>query len=163
MTTILNPCEALRLIEIEFDDRGLPPLSPDRDQERRVAVFDLLEENSFALLSGPQGPYRLRLGIVGRTVSFHVSTAEGSEAAKFGLSLGPLDQAVKDYRVLCDSYVEAIKSLPPAQIGAIDRARREMHGAFAQLLRDRLSGKAVIDPRTARYFVTLICVLTAEA
>lgn len=70
---------------------------------------------------------------------------------------------MKDYRLLCDSYVEAIKSLSPAQIAAIDRARRDMHGASAQLLRDRLSGKAVIDPRTARHFFTLICVLTAEA
>lgn len=125
-------------------------------------MFDLLEENSFALPDGPQGPYRLRLGAGRRTISFNLSTAEGSEAAIFSLSLAPLDQAVRDYRLLCDSYVEAIKSLPPAQIEAIDRTRRDMHGAFAQLLRDRLSGKAVIDRRTARHFVTLICVLMAE-
>lgn len=157
---ILRPTD--RLAEIEIDEGGLPPLSPERDQERRVAVFDLLEENSFALPGGPDGPYRLRLGMEQRTVSFDLTTAMGSAAGRFTLSLGPLDQAVKDYGMLCDSYAEAIKSLPPAQIETIDRARRDIHAESAQLLRDRLSGKALIDRRTARHLFTLICVLVAD-
>lgn len=165
MTTTAVPCDALRptdrLTGIDFDDRDLPALSSEMEQERRVAVFDLLEENSFAVPDGPGGPYRLRLGMEQRTVSFAVITAEGEEAGRFNLTLGPLHQAVKDYGILCESYAEAIKSLPPAQIEIIDRARRDIHGASAQLLRERLSGKALIDRRTARRLFTLICVLAA--
>ena len=158
---VLRPTD--RLTGIEFDDRGLPALTPRMDQERRVAVFDLIEENSFVLPNGPGGPYRLRLGMEQRTISFELATAEGREAGRFNLSLGPLDQVVKDYGTLCESYAEAIKSLPPAQIEAIDRARRDIHGASADLLRERLSGKALIDRRTARRLFTLICVLAADA
>lgn len=167
MTPTPGSCDALRptdrLTGIDFDDRGLPALTPQMDQERRVAVFDLLEENSFVLPGGPGGPYRLRLGMEQRTVSFELVTAEGSEAGRFNLSLGPLDQAVKDYGTLCESYAEAIKSLSPAQIETIDRARRDIHGASADLLRERLSAKALIDRRTARRLFTLICVLATDA
>ena len=34
-----------------------------------------------------------------------------------------LDQAIKDYATLCESYVDAVKSLPPARIEAIDMGK----------------------------------------
>ena len=38
-----------KITHIDIDDRNLPPPTPEIDQERRVAMFDLLEDNSFAL------------------------------------------------------------------------------------------------------------------
>ncbi|MBJ3763847.1 UPF0262 family protein [Maribius pontilimi] len=149
-----------RLYAIEIDETDLPVPSPEMDQERRVAVFDLEESNSFALLDGPEGPYALRLGMTpDRRARFELTGRDGSDAAAFTLAMGQLEQAVKDYATLCDTYVDAVKSLPPARIEAIDTARRDIHSEAARQLRALLAGKADVDEPTSRRLFTLICVM----
>jgi len=153
-----------RICQIEIDEQGLVRPTPEIDQERRVAIYDLLEENSFALppraeREQPEGPYRLRLAIRDGRLVFDIATAEGVKAAEFHLSLGPFRQVVKDYFQICESYFDAVKRLPPSQIEAIDMARRGIHDEGAAILRDRLDGKALVDTGTARRLFTLICVL----
>jgi len=155
---------AARLIHVELDDSDLPPPSPEIEQERRVALFDLMEDNSFGLPGregrpAPEGPYRLTLAIREKRLVFDVSTEAGDPAAEFHLSLSPFRQAVKDYWQICESYFEAVKRLPPSQIEAIDMARRGIHNEGARLLQERLEGKAEIDIDTARRLFTLVCVL----
>lgn len=152
-----------RLAAVEIDDTGLPPPTPAIEQERRMAIFDLLEENSFDLppkggVAPPPGPYRLVLSIRDRRLVFDISDAT-SRVAEFHLSLGPFRQVVKDYFQICASYFEAVKRLPPAQIEAIDMARRGIHNEGARTLQERLDGKADLDIDTARRLFTLICVL----
>jgi uncharacterized protein (UPF0262 family) len=149
-----------RLSHIEIDDANLPVPTPEIEQERAVAIFDLLEENSFALPSegAPEGPYRLALAIRERRLVFDLAT-ETAPASAFHLSLGPFRQVVKDYWQICEAYFDAVKKLPPSQIEAIDMARRGIHDEGARILQDRLEGKAVIDKDTARRLFTLICVL----
>ncbi len=153
-----------RISHIEIDETGLAAPTPAIEQERRVAMFDLLEENRFALpargdTQPPVGPYHLRLAIRDRRLVFDISTESGEKAAEFHLSLGPFRQVVKDYFSICESYFEAVKKLPPAQIEAIDMGRRGIHNEGAELLRERLAGKAELDKDTARRLFTLICVL----
>ncbi|WP_299424834.1 UPF0262 family protein [uncultured Shimia sp.] len=153
-----------RISHIQIDDRNLPPPTPEIDQERKVAIFDLLEENSFALPKRddrvvPDGPFSVDLSIREKRLVFDVTSEGGEKAAEFHLSLSPFRQVVKDYWAICESYFDAVKNLPPSQIETIDMARRGIHNEGARVLQERLEGKADIDTDTARRLFTLICVL----
>ncbi|MEL6642092.1 MAG: UPF0262 family protein [Pseudomonadota bacterium] len=153
-----------KIIDISLDDRNLPPPTPEIDQERKVAVFDLLEDNTFTLpdrddRAVPPGPYRLNLAIRDRRLVFALATEDKQDAGEFHMSLGPFRQVVKDYFQICESYFEAVKTLPPSQIETIDMARRGIHNEGARVLIERLEGKAEVDNDTARRLFTLICVL----
>ncbi len=153
-----------RIAHIELDDAGLPPPTPEIEQERRVAMFDLMEQNSFVLpqrdeRAMPPGPYRVGLSIREKRLVFDVATEAHEKAAEFHLSLSPFRQVVKDYFQICKSYFDAVKNLPPSQIETIDMARRGIHNEGARILQERLDGKAEIDDDTARRLFTLICVL----
>ncbi len=153
-----------RIIHIELDDSALPPPTPEIEQERRVAIFDLLEANNIILpardeRSVPEGPYKLSLSIRDRRLVFALTTETDDPAAEFHLSLGPFRQVVKDYFQICESYFDAVKTLPTNQIETIDMARRGIHDEGARVLQERLEGKAEVDYDTARRLFTLICVL----
>ncbi|MEC7762558.1 MAG: UPF0262 family protein [Pseudomonadota bacterium] len=153
-----------RISKIDIDDTGLAAPTPAIEQERKVAVFDLLEDNSFCPLGRegqaiPDGPYELGLAIKEKRLVVSVSTEGGDEAGEIHLSLGPFRQVVKDYFQICESYFDAVKKLPPGQIEAIDMARRGIHNEGARVLMERLEGKAELDIDTARRLFTLICVL----
>ena len=149
---------------IFLDDSGLPPPTPEIEQERKVAMFELLEENTFVLpvrdgRAVPEGPYRVGLAIRDKRLVFDVMTETDEKAAEFHLSLGPFRQVVKDYFQICESYFDAVKKLPPSQIETIDMARRGIHNEGSRVLQERLDGKAEVDTDTARRLFTLICVL----
>ncbi|MDP5086484.1 MAG: UPF0262 family protein [Yoonia sp.] len=153
-----------KIIQIEIDDRNLPPPTPEIDQERKVAMYDLLEDNSFSMplrddRDVPRGPYILGLSIKERRLVFDLKQENGDPAGEFHLSLGPFRQVVKDYFQICASYFDAVKTLPPSQIETIDMARRGIHNEGARVLQERLEGKADVDIDTARRLFTLICVL----
>ncbi len=153
-----------RIVEIELDDSNLPPPTPEIEQERRVAMFDLLEDNTFVLPPRDDrpvlpGPYRVGLSIRDKKLVFDVVTEDHQKAAEFHLSLGPFRQVVKDYFQICESYFQAVKTMPPSQIETIDMARRGIHNEGSRVLQERLEGKVEIDTDTARRLFTLICVL----
>ena len=153
-----------RISQIELDDRNLPPPTAEIEQERRVAIYDLIEENSFRLPARADrpnldGPYHLGLAIRDKRLVFDVSNEAGEKAAEFHLSLSPFRQVVKDYYQICESYFTAVKTLPPSQIETIDMARRGIHNEGSRVLQERLEGKAEVDTDTARRLFTLICVL----
>ncbi len=154
----------MRINQIDLDDANLPPPTPEIEQERKVAIFDLLEDNTFVLpkrtdRTAPEGPYNLNLSIRDKRLVFDVQTSENQPAAEFHLSLSPFKQVVKDYFQICESYFNAVKNLPPSQIETIDMARRGIHNEGSRVLQERLEGKAEIDTDTARRLFTLICVL----
>lgn len=153
-----------RICHIEIDEKGLARPTAEIEQERKVAIFDLLEDNSFSLprrdgRDTPDGPYRLGLAIREGRLVFDIATQDAGKVGEFHLSLGPFRQTVKDYFQICESYFEAVKRLPPSQIEAIDMARRGIHNEGARVLQERLDGKAEVDIDTARRLFTLICVL----
>lgn len=153
-----------KLVAVEIDDSGLPTPTKEIEQERKVAIFDLLEDNSFALPQRadrdvPTGPFKLLLCIKERRLVFDLSNQDDSKEAEFHLSLGPFRQVVKDYFQICESYFDAVKQMAPGQLEAIDMARRGIHNEGARVLQERLEGKADVDMDTARRLFTLICVL----
>lgn len=151
-----------RLAHIEVDLGDAPAPSPELRQEQQVAVFDLLEENSFALPDGaPPGPYALILGRDGPRLTFHLTAAQ-APAASFDLALGPLRQIVKDYHDICSSYYEAVKTAGASEIESFDEARRGIHHEGARVLQGRLAGKAEVDLETARRLFTLVCVILSN-
>lgn len=154
-----------RISDLRFEDGGFGVTNPEIDQERRVAIHDLMEENSFALPgregeAPPEGPFILTLMVREGRLVFDTEAQDGKKLAAFHLSFGPFRQTIKDYFQICASYFEAVKTLPPGQIEAIDMARRGIHNEGARLLQERLEGKAILDIDTARRLFTLVCVLS---
>jgi uncharacterized protein (UPF0262 family) len=152
-----------RIAKVTLDERSVVRRNPQVEHERAVAIYDLIEENSFALVEGPAGPYDLSLGIEDNRLVLDIGNERAEPLAKHILSLTPFRRIVKDYFTICESYYEAIKRSSPSQIEAIDMGRRGLHNEGAELLRDRLAGKIELDANTARRLFTLICVLHIRA
>jgi uncharacterized protein (UPF0262 family) len=152
-----------RIAKIMLEESGRIRLSARIENERRAALFDLIEENRFAPAGVPPGPYVVRLGISGDCLVFRVCDEADRLLTRFTLALGSLRRIIKDYFLICDSYFNAIKALPPSRIEAIDMARRGLHNEGAEVLRERLAGKVDVDLPTARRLFTLICVLHIRA
>ena len=148
-----------RLIAVELDASIGPGPSPEAEHERRVAIYDLVEDNSFTLLASPIGPYRLQLSAADGRLVFDILNEREERLSLIGLSMSPLRRIVKDYYMICESYYEAIRIATPSQIETIDMARRGLHNEGSEMLRERLNGKVEIDFDTARRLFTLVCVL----
>ncbi|MDP4796498.1 MAG: UPF0262 family protein [Rhodospirillales bacterium] len=151
------------IANIYLDERSVVRLSPQVDHERKVAIFDLLEANYFDPADMPAGPYNVILSIEDNRLVFDVRNIADRKLNKFNLPVGAFRRIVKDYFMICDSYFEAIKRSSPSQIEAIDMGRRGLHNEGAQILKERLLEKVVIDDNTARRLFTLVCVLHIRA
>lgn len=148
-----------RLVDVELDE-SIGRSTPDVEHERAVAIFDLIEENSFAPVNDDAGgPYRLKLSLAEARLVFAISRENGDSVVTHILSLTPFRRIVKDYYMICESYYDAIRTSTPRQIEAIDMGRRGLHNEGSQTLLDRLSGKIDVDFDTARRLFTLVCVL----
>ena|SRR5690625_3694401 len=150
-----------RLVNIFFEEKTSVRRTPEVEHERAVAIYDLLEENHFALLGGHQGPYSLTLRMEGvQRLVLEVSDEAGEKLFKrVPLALQPFRRIVKDYFMVCESYFEAIKRASPSRIEAIDMGRRALHNEGAALLRERLADRIELDELTSRRLFTLLCVL----
>ena len=146
-----------RLASVTLDAASLPAATAEIEHERRVAVFDLVEKNSFEPAGASGGPYALILSLQDSRLVFEVSGPDYARA--HGLSLTPLKTVLKDYGLICDSYYEALRGSSPSQIESVDMGRRGMHNEGAELLRSRLDGKIAIDHETARRLFTLVFAL----
>lgn len=151
--------EHARLIEVILDEASIGRNNAEVEHEREVAIFDLLEENRFALETHEAGPYTLKLSLADNRLVFTVGDANRAPIQHVMLSLSPFRRIVKDYFLICDSYYQAIKTQPAAKIEAIDMGRRGLHDEGSRILQERLKRKIKIDFDTARRLFTLICVL----
>lgn len=148
-----------RLVAVTLDPGSISRGTPDQEHERAVAIYDLIEANSFAVPGREGGPYALVIALVERKLAFEIRHEAGSVIVTHLLSLTPFSRLIKDYQLVCDSYYKAIRSASPAQIEAIDMGRRGLHDEAAGILRERLSGKVEIDHDTARRLFTLVFAL----
>lgn len=148
-----------RLIAITLDERTIVRRTREIEQERDIAIYDLLETNSFRPEGSHGGPYKLVLGIEENRLTFEIALADDTPHGKIMLSLTPFRRVIKDYFLICESYFKAIRNAPPSQIEALDMGRRGLHDEGSELLRERLKGKIETDHDTARRIFTLICVL----
>ena len=148
-----------RLVAVTLDENSIGRSNPDVEHERAVAIYDLLEENTFAPNGDEDGPFTLHLSITGSRLVFDIKRADGAPVMAHLLSLSPLRRIVKDYFTVCDSYYAAIRGATPERIEALDMGRRSLHDEGSELLMERLKRKVKVDFDTARRLFTLICVL----
>jgi uncharacterized protein (UPF0262 family) len=147
------------LVALTLDPASIGRGSPDQEHERAIAIYDLIERNSFALPNGEAGPYTAHLGLVERKLAFDIRREDGSQLITHYLSLTPFSRIIKDYSMVCESYYSAIRTATPSQIEAIDMGRRGLHDEAAIVLVERLAGKVDMDHDTARRLFTLIYAL----
>lgn len=156
-----------RIIDVTLDERTILWRSADIEQERRIAIFDLIEDNSFrperAYPDGYAGPYRIALSVQEGRLGLEIKREDDSHLETLILGLARFRRPIKDYFAICDSYFQAIRNATAQQIETIDMARRGIHDEAARLLIERLEGKIAIDFATARRLFTLICVLHIKA
>ena len=152
-----------RIIAVELDENTIIWRNADVEQERRIAIFDLLEGNYFApqriYTDNYSGPYRVRLRVEEGRLAIEISAENGAVLETIILGLSRFRRAIKDYFAICDSYFQAVRQATAQQIETIDMARRGIHNEAAEILIECLQGKIALDFDTARRLFTLICVL----
>jgi uncharacterized protein (UPF0262 family) len=148
-----------RLVAVTLDESSIGRSSPDVEHERAVAIYDLIEENSFRPSGHHGGPYVLKLAIDGNRLVFDIRLEDGKPVIAHLLSLAPFRRIVKDYFTVCDSYYAAIRGATPDRIEALDMARRSLHDDGSRVLMERLKRKVELDFDTARRLFTLVTVL----
>jgi len=148
-----------RLTSITLDEGSIGRGGPEQEHERAIAIFDLIEGNSFAVTGHAGGPYTLIVSLLSNKLMLDIRDEQGQPIAAHILSLTPFRRVVKDYFLICESYYNAIRSASPSQIEAIDMGRRGLHNEAADLLIERLEGKIEVDFDTARRLFTLISAL----
>src|SRR5579859_6903509 len=148
-----------RLVNVVLDEATVIRRTREIEQEREIAIYDLLESNNFTPIGSSGGPYNLVLAVEENRLVFDIRLADDTPHGKVMLSLTPFRRVIKDYFLVCESYYKAIRNAPPSQIEALDMGRRGLHDEGSKLLLERLKGKIAIDHDTARRIFTLICVL----
>jgi len=151
--------ETHKLVAVRLDERSLAAASADIEHERRIAIYDLIEENSFRPHGSDTGPYTLDISLADGRLSLDIRLETGDPVHVFVLSLKPFRGVIRDYFMVCDSYYDAIRTAAPSQIEALDMGRRGLHNEGSELLMERLSGKIDLDFDTARRLFTLVCAL----
>ena len=146
-----------RLQSVELDDASLGAANRDQEQERQIAIFDLLEDNHFHPEGAEGGPYDLRIALIDNRLALDIAGPHYQR--RHMLSLSPLRGVVRDYHMVCESYYQAIRNATPQKIEALDMGRRGLHNEGSTLLQARLAGKVTTDTDTARRLFTLICAL----
>ena len=152
-----------RISDVSLDERTILWRNADIEQERRVAIFDLLEGNSFRVTTEKagtyDGPYRIFLHVQDGRLAIDVKRQDDELLDTVVVPLSPFRRTIRDYFAICESYYQAIRERAPHEIETVDMARRGIHNDAAELLKERLEGKINIDFDTARRLFTLICVL----
>ncbi len=148
-----------RIVHIELDERTVPRRSAEVEQERAIAIYDLIEENSFTPTGFAEGSFRLHLSVEENRLTFDIHDSADAPLDRITLSMSSFRRVIREYFMICESYYDAIKRLTPLQIETIDMGRRGLHDEGSQLLIERLQGRVDMDFKTARRLFTLICVL----
>jgi uncharacterized protein (UPF0262 family) len=154
-----DPNSKSKLVSIKLDEGSIRRGNTNIEHEREVAIFDIIEANSFVLDGRDDGPYTLELSIVEDRLVFAVGHQGEGDTFTFVLSLTPLRRIMKDYFIVCETYYQAIRTQPPSRIQAIDMGRRALHDEGSRALVERLKGKITLDKDTSRRLFTLICAL----
>ena len=152
-----------RIIAVDLDEKTILWRNADIEQERQVAIVDLLENNHFRPLRHyPEdytGPFRIGLATQEGRLAIDIMAMGGERLETLILGMARFRRPIRDYFAICDSYFQALRASTPQQIETVDMARRGIHNDAAELLKERLEGKIDVDFDTARRLFTLICML----
>ena len=148
-----------RIVKIDLDERTVVRRNADVEHERAIAIFDLLEENTFALTGGAPGPFHLSLSVEENRLVLDIRSTAEEAIERVLVPLAPFRGIIKDYFMVCETYFAAIRTASPSRIEAIDMGRRALHNEGSEQLRERLAERVTVDLDTARRLFTLLCVL----
>jgi uncharacterized protein (UPF0262 family) len=154
-----DPKARNRLVSVSLDEASISRGAADQEHERQIAIYDLIDENSFALPGRDAGPYGLKIALQDAKLVLEIADENGTPLVAHILSLSPFRGLLKDYFMICESYYAAIRNAMPSQIEAIDMGRRAIHNEAAEVLLERLKGKIECDRDTARRIFTLVVAL----
>ncbi|TPV98611.1 MAG: hypothetical protein USCAAHI_01958 [Beijerinckiaceae bacterium] len=154
-----DPKARNRLVSVSLDEASISRGAADQEHERQIAIYDLIDENSFALPGRDAGPYGLKIALQDAKLVLEIADENGTPLVAHILSLSPFRGLLKDYFMICESYYAAIRTAMPSQIEAIDMGRRAIHNEAAEVLLERLKGKIECDRDTARRIFTLVVAL----
>lgn len=156
-----------RIEAITLDEATVIARNEEIEQEREVALRDLVEDNLFKPLrasgNGHLGPWHVHLQVIDGMLAWHLKDREGIGAGTIGLGMARMRRSIRDYFAICDSYYKALRRASAQEIETIDMARRAIHDRGTRHLLDALDGKVETDFETARRLFTLICVLHIKA
>ena len=151
-----------RLADVVLEESTLPPATPGIEHERRIALFDMKETNSFVVVGVDRGPYVLRVSVSEGRLALDVADTDGDRVMTHHLPMAGLRKLMKDYAIVCDSYHAAIRAAAPSQIEAIDMGRRGLHNEAAELLMEAMAERILLDLETARRLFTLVVAMYAR-
>src|SRR6478736_4084809 len=69
--------ERTRLVAVTLDESSIGRGNPDQEHERAIAIYDILEENFFALPGYDGGPYVLRISLIEKKLCLEVNAQDG--------------------------------------------------------------------------------------
>ncbi len=147
------------ILSLELNDPHVVRRKPDIEQERQVAMGDLLRENYFAPKALPEGGYYVQLGVIDNRLVFSITNHLSGDPLIVKLPVTPFRSIIRDYFMICESYFEAVASADPYKVEAVDMGRRGVHNEGSELLRKQLREDITMDFDTARRLFTLMCVL----
>ena len=151
------------IAEANVDDVNIITWNPELEQERKSAVFDLLNNGMFKILDREfTGPYKVNIKLIEWKLFLNIYDIYNSNFVEFKLSISSIRRIMRDYQIVCENYVEAIKTAPLKKIEAIDIGRRSIHDEGADTLKELLKENITLDMDTARRLFTLISIISIK-
>lgn len=151
------------IVEAEVDKINLITWNQEIEQERKSAVFDLLNNGKFKLYNKNEtGPYKINIKLLEWKLLLRVIDFFDDSITELKISISSTRRIIRDYQIVCDNYVEAIKTAPLKKIEAIDIGRRTIHDEGAGMLLEAFKEKVELDMDTARRLFTLVSIISIK-
>ena len=132
----------------------------EKDNDVKVAIYDIVNDNVFYLLDFKEKEYNMNIKIIENLLILNLLTNDTSKAlTQISLNLKSINKILKEYVALCNSYYDAIKSAPVQKVEALDMGRRSLHDDASHELLAKLEQYAYMDFNTARRFITFLSII----
>lgn len=152
-----------RIINLNFSGDISSPTGSTVCENIEVVSRDLVSQSRFRPCGNDDGPYEVEVTISAGKLIFRIIDCNKTELPSLILSIRPYMGLIRDYFMLCESFLDARANGNPSRLEAIDMGRRALHNEGADLLLQRLADKIEMDHKTARRLFTLICVLHGKS
>ncbi len=151
------------IVAADVDNNNIITWNQEIEQERKSAVFDLLNHGRFKIVNKEKtGPYKLNIKLLEWKLILDIHDLFDESNIEIKLSISGVRRIIRDYQIVCDNYVEAIKTAPLKKIEAIDIGRRTIHDEGAETLLNFFKDKVELDMDTARRLFTLISIISIK-
>ena len=151
------------IVEAEVYKTNLITWNQEIEQERRSAVFDLLNNGKFKFYNKNEtGPYKINIKLLEWKLLLRIIDFFDDSITDLKISISSVRRIIRDYQIVCDNYVEAIKTAPLKRIEAIDVGRRSIHDEGAGILLEAFKEKVELDIDTARRLFTLVSIISIK-